>query len=147
MSDAKGKIKEGNDDAAAKVEHATEQAGDKSKGVADEKKSETDDATARAKVAIQEGVELAKKAADAVTEKTSDLTTGAGEHAGKAVAKFQQGSEQATQLARQGFRHFDTMVRANPGPSLALAFGLGIGIGFILGSALRPRRELWSFMR
>ena len=75
------------------------------------------------------------------------MTAGARDYAEKAIATFHEGSEQAAHLARQGFRHADAIVRANPGPSLALAFGAGIGIGVVLGLALRPSREQWPFTR
>jgi ElaB/YqjD/DUF883 family membrane-anchored ribosome-binding protein len=143
MSDAKDKTKESIDQGSEKAEQATERVAEKIKGGADEKKLETGGATGRVKDAVQEGVDSATKAADAVAEKVSDLTTGARDYGEKAVARFQEGSEQAARLARQGYRHADGIVRANPGPSVALAFGVGIGIGFILGSDLRPNRDQW----
>jgi ElaB/YqjD/DUF883 family membrane-anchored ribosome-binding protein len=147
MSDAKDKTKEGIDDASVKAKQATERALEMTKGAAAEKKFETADATGRAKDAIHEGVDWAKKVADDVTEKASDVTAGARDYAEKAVARFHEGSEQAAHLTRQGFRRVDAMVRANPGPSLALVFGAGIGVGFLLGLALRPSRDQWSFRR
>jgi ElaB/YqjD/DUF883 family membrane-anchored ribosome-binding protein len=147
MSDAKDKTKESIEHASVKAEQATERVGEKIKGGADEKKLETDGATGRVKDAVQEGVDSAKKAADSVTEKISDLSTGARDYAEKAVAKLHEGSEQAADFTRQSMRHAASIVRANPGPSLALVFGAGIGIGLILGSALRPSRDQWPFTR
>ena len=147
MLDAKDRIKEGIDDASAKAKQATERAVEKVKGAADETKSETPDAIGRVKDAIHEGAEWAKNVAGDVTAKASDATAGARDYAGKAVATLHEGSEQAARLTRQGFRHADAAVRANPGSSLALVFGAGIGLGVLIGMAMRPSRDKWSFMR
>jgi ElaB/YqjD/DUF883 family membrane-anchored ribosome-binding protein len=147
MSDAKDRIKEGIDDTSAKAKQATERTAERVESIADETKIETADVLGRAKDAIHEGAQWAKNVADDVTAKASDATAGARDYAGKAVATLHEGSEQAARLTRQGFRHADAAVRANPGSSLALVFGAGIGLGVLVGMAMRPSRDKWSFMR
>ena len=147
MSDAKDKIKEGIDDASVKAKQATERIVEKTRGVADETTFDTADAVGRAKGAIHEGAQWAKNVADDVTAQASDAAIAAREYAGKAVAKLHEGSEQAARLTRQGFRHADTVVRANPRSSVALVFGAGIGVGFLLSMALRPSGDKWSLVR
>jgi ElaB/YqjD/DUF883 family membrane-anchored ribosome-binding protein len=147
MSDSKDRIKEGIDDATVKAKQATERVVEKAKDVADETMLETADAMGRAKDAIHEGVHWATNVAEVVTDKASEATAGARDYTGRAVAKLHEGSEQAAQLTRQGFRHANAVVRANPGSSFAIVFGAGIGVGFLLGMALRPSRDKSSFMR
>jgi ElaB/YqjD/DUF883 family membrane-anchored ribosome-binding protein len=147
MSDAKDKPKEGLDDASVKAKQATERVVEKTKETVEEKKLEVADAAGRAKETINEGVDWAKKLADDAREKASDVTAGVLDYAETAVARIHKGSEQAAHLTRQGFRHADAVVRANPGSTLALVFGAGIGVGCLLGMALRPSRDNWSFRR
>jgi ElaB/YqjD/DUF883 family membrane-anchored ribosome-binding protein len=147
MSDTRDKTKEAIDDAVSKANHATEKVVTRTKDVIDEKKSEAADAVGRGEEAIHESVNQVQTAANAVTEKVSDLGSEAVGYAQKGVAEFHERSAQAIDLSRQGFRHVDALVRANPGLSLALVFGVGIGFGFILGSAVRPKRDRWSFTR
>ena len=77
MAETREKIKEGIDDAATRVKHATEIAGEKGRGVLGEMKERMSDARDQGQEAIREGVSWSKTAVEQARDKASDVTNAA----------------------------------------------------------------------
>lgn len=58
---------------------------------------------------------------------------------GTASSRLNQGYDQMSQWAREGYGSAEGLVEHRPGSSVAAAFGLGLVVGLVVGVSLRSR--------